>query len=83
MKAAFLALQSFSTGRSSVSVLLLMDNVTVIAFLNKMGGNHSHSSIEVQIATMRKLDRASTDDVYVCGFDPCYTYAAKQNAMVT
>ena len=44
----------------------------MIAFLNKMGGNHSHSSIEVQIATIRKLDRASTDDVYVCGFVPCY-----------
>ena len=43
MKAAFLALQSFYTGRSSLSVLLLMDSVTAIAFLNKMGGNHSHS----------------------------------------
>ena len=43
MKAAFQALQSFCTGRPSVSVLLLMDNVTAIAFLNKMGGNHSHS----------------------------------------
>ena len=43
MKAAFLALQSFCTGRSLVSVLILMDNVTVITFLNKMGGNHSHS----------------------------------------
>ena len=43
MKAAFLALQSFCTGRSSVSVLLLMDNVTAIAFLNKVGGNYSHS----------------------------------------
>ena len=43
MKEAFLALRSFCTGRSSVSVLLLMDNVTAIAFLNKMGGNHSHS----------------------------------------
>ena len=42
-KTAFLALQSFCTGRSSVSVLLLMDHVTAIAFLNKMGGNHSHS----------------------------------------
>ena len=39
MKAAFLALQSSCTVRSSVSVLLLMDNVTAIAFL---GGNHSH-----------------------------------------
>ena len=43
MKVAFLALQSFCTGKSSVSVLLLMDNFTVIAFLNKRGGNHSHS----------------------------------------
>ena len=46
MKAAFLALQSFCTGRPSVSVLL-MDNVTAIAFLNKMGGNHSHSLLDL------------------------------------
>lgn len=43
MKAAFLALQSFCTGRSSISVLLFMDNITTIAFLNKMGGNYSYA----------------------------------------
>ena len=43
MKAAFLALQSFCAGKTSISILLLMDNITAITFLNKMGGNHSHS----------------------------------------
>lgn len=32
----------------------------------------SIGSIEVQIATMCKLDRSNTDEVYVCGFVPCY-----------
>jgi len=43
LKAAFLALQSFCAKRTSISVLLLLDNITAITFLNKMGGNHSHS----------------------------------------
>ena len=59
MKAAFLTLESFCTGRSSVSVLLLMDNVTAIAFLNKMIGNHSHSlsdlAKEVWIWCIKKI----------------------------
>ena len=29
-------------------------------------------SLEVQIATMVKLDRNKTDEVYVCGFVPSY-----------
>ena len=41
MKAAFLALQSFCSKRTSISVLLLMDNITAISYLNRLGGNHS------------------------------------------
>ena len=43
MKATFLALQSFCAEKTSTSILLLMDNITAITFLNKMEGNHSHS----------------------------------------
>ena len=39
--AAFLALRSFVQERRDVSVLLLLDNVTAIAFINRMGGTHS------------------------------------------
>ena len=34
-------------------------------------------SIEVQIATMSKQDRASIDEVYVCGFVPTYMLSKK------
>ena len=34
-------------------------------------------SIEIQIATMSKQDRASTDEVYVCGFIPAYMLPKK------
>ena len=39
--AAFLALKSFARQERSISILLWLDNVTAIAFLNKMGGTHS------------------------------------------
>ena len=40
--AAYLALQSFvPTGLRSVNILLRIDNITAIAFLNRMGGPHS------------------------------------------
>ena len=39
--AAFLALQSFASGKRSVRILLRIDNITAIAFLNRMGGPHS------------------------------------------
>ena len=29
-------------------------------------------SLEVQVATMTKLSRSKTDEVYVCGFVPSY-----------
>ena len=40
--AAFLALQSFASEKRSVRILLCIDNITAIAFLNRMGGPHSH-----------------------------------------
>ena len=43
MKVAFFALQSFCADKTSTSILLFMDNVTAITFLNKIRGNHSHS----------------------------------------
>ena len=39
--AAFLALKSFVRGRKNITILLLLDNVTAIAFINRMGGTHS------------------------------------------
>ena len=39
--AAFLALKTFVRDRHSVAILLRIDIVTVIAFVNKMGGPHS------------------------------------------
>ena len=49
--AAFLALKSFASHRDSTSILLRLDNVTAIAFLNKMGGTHSRllSSLALEI----------------------------------
>ena len=41
--AAFLALKSFARQETSISILLRLDNVTAIAFLNRMGGTHSQS----------------------------------------
>ena len=39
--AAFLALKTFARDCHSVAILLRIDNVTAIAFVNKMGGPHS------------------------------------------
>ena len=39
--AAFLALRTFVRNKMGISVLLLLDNVTAIAFINRMGGSHS------------------------------------------
>ena len=38
LKAAFLALKSFVKESSKISILLRLDNITAIAFINKMGG---------------------------------------------
>ena len=39
--AAFLALKTFATNSQGKAILLRLDNVTAIAFLNRMGGTHS------------------------------------------
>jgi len=41
LKAAFLALKPFCARQQSISVLLRLDNITAINFLNRMGGTHS------------------------------------------
>ena len=38
--AAFLALKTFATNTHNQAILLRLDNVTAIAFLNRMGGTH-------------------------------------------
>ena len=43
LKAAFLALKTFLPNMGPLAVLLCMDNITAIAFLNRMGGTHSLS----------------------------------------
>ena len=35
-------------------------------------------AIEVSIVTMSKRDRSKTDEVYVCGFVPCYQLPNKR-----
>lgn len=49
--AAFLALKSFASRRRVTSILLRLDNVTAIAFINRMGGTHSRllSDLAVKI----------------------------------
>ena len=41
--AAFLALKTFATNTHNKAILLRLDNVTAIAFLNRMGGTHSET----------------------------------------
>ena len=40
--AAFLALKSFMKGMENLVVLLKIDNITALTYINKMGGAHSH-----------------------------------------
>ena len=49
--AAFLALKTFATNAQNRTILLRLDNVTAIAFLNRMGGTYSVSlcNLAVQI----------------------------------
>ena len=49
--AASLALRSFLLNRRKLNILLQIDNVTAIAFLNRMGGTHSQelSDLSVEI----------------------------------
>ena len=43
LKAAFLALQTFASHRSGLHILLLIDNITAIAYINHKGGTQSRT----------------------------------------
>ena len=47
--AAFLALRSFLPNRRKLNILLRIDNVTAIAFLNRMGGTHSQELSDLAV----------------------------------
>ena len=48
--AVFLAIKSFVSDRRQINILLRIDNITAIAFLNWMGGSHSLPLSELAIA---------------------------------
>ena len=50
LSAAFLALKTFLKDKRGVTVLLRMDNVTSIAFINRMGGTHSTALSDLAVA---------------------------------
>ena len=49
MKAAFLALKSFVSDQRDCHVLLLLDNITVISFINHKGGTKSQRSSDLAV----------------------------------
>lgn len=51
--AAFLALKTFASTTQSQAILLRIDNVTAIAFLNRMGGTHSMQLSELAVQIWR------------------------------
>ena len=51
--AGFLALKSFLSNKRKLNVLLKMDNVTAIAFLNRMGGTHSQVLSDLAVEVWR------------------------------
>ena len=66
-----------------VAMHLHVDTIYVTCTLENLPANlmklcnYVEGSIEVQIATMSKQDRANTDEVYVCGFIPAYVLPKK------
>ena len=48
-ESCLLALQTFYSGKTGVSVLLLLDNITAITFINKMRGNHSYTLSDLTV----------------------------------
>lgn len=48
--AVFLAIKSFVSDQRQINILLRIDNITAIAFLNRMGGSHSLPLSELAIA---------------------------------
>ena len=49
LKAAFLALQTFANRLNNRHILLLIDNTTVIAYINHKGGTHSRALSNIAI----------------------------------
>ena len=47
--AAFLSLKSFAANLHAVSILLHLDNITAIAFINRMEGTHSQVLSELAL----------------------------------
>ena len=45
--AAFLALQTFVGNRKGINVLLKIDNMTAVYYINRMGGTHSKKLMEI------------------------------------
>ena len=41
MKAALLALQTFTSAKQNIHILLLLENSSAIAYINHKGGTHS------------------------------------------
>ena len=46
LKAAFLALQTFASNRSGLHILLLIDNMMAIAYINHKGGTQSRTLLD-------------------------------------
>ena len=51
--AAFFALKSFASQKENSSILLRLDNVTAIAFINRMGGTHSQDLSDLAVEIWR------------------------------
>ena len=51
--AAFFALKSFVSQKENSSIVLRLDNVTAIAFINRMGGTHSQDLSDLAVEIWR------------------------------
>ena len=59
LMAAFLALKAYLRNQGPLSILLRLDNITVIVYLNRMGGTHSLtlSRLAVEMGSYSKSGR--------------------------
>ena len=62
LKAAFLALKTFLTDRSHVTVSLQIDNTTAIAYINNKGGTHS---LQLLTLALELWDWCQARDIFV------------------
>ena len=56
-----------------------LKNITALIRYSEMILLLSTGAIEVSITTMRKAERSTTDEVYVCGFVPSYQLPKKRS----